>query len=622
MTISSTSRQAGPYAGNGVTVALPFAFKVFATTDVRVVSTNPAGVSSDMALGTQFNVSLNSDQDVSPGGTVTMIVAPAVGYSTTITSKVPALQSLDLTSGGNFYPQSIENALDKVTVLVQQALIDVETAALANPAEWSSSLGAADGSKLVGFVQPDSGAVQRSVLQKLRDKVSSADFNTYVASSDNTGALQAAINAIEARVATGNSNGGVIEIPPGTHTFLGSLLINNSFISLAGSGTQSTLLNFANGALDCFVINGSTAPGGNLRDVWINDMTISGNGLKSAGASVKISNAFRCGMERVSIDNCITGIDVGGNTNSITLRDVMINPNQGASLYGIYWHCPGDGSLRSDALEVYNVVVDANWSNADCFVWDGFCNTLAGSGLRLLHGRYCMRVLNSAASALYYPAFCNLHDAEFEGAKNRALDIRGGNEIKITDFDINNLSGGTSQGNADDYAIYIDSDLAHSITRGVQLTNGRVGLCRSNAIYSDSKDLQMANVTCISASYAGANTAAAVRLGSNSSDVQIANLIAEEFGGTGRCSYAVQIDSGAARIQGSNVSALYCNTGHILNNSSGQVGFYNVINPSGNLVPYVGVLLPNYVNDAAAAAGGVAIGGWYRNGSIQMQRTV
>jgi hypothetical protein len=551
-----------------------------------------------------------------------MIVAPAVGYSTTITSKVPALQSMDLTSGGNFYPQSIENALDKVTVLVQQALIDVETAALANPAAWSSSLGAADGSKLVGFVQPDSGAVQRSVLQKLRDKVSSADFNTYVASSDNTGALQAAINAIQARVATGNSNGAVIEIPPGAHTFLGSLSINNSFIRLVGAGTQSTFLNFANGAQDCFVINGATAPGGSLRDVWISDLQISGNGLKSAGAAVKFSNSYRCGIDRVAIENCITGVDVGNGTNWTRLSHVSITPNQSGSLYGIWWHCVADGSTRSDVLEVEDLVVDGQWSNADCFVWDGMCNTLVGNGLRLLHAKNGLRILNSANSASYYPAFANIHDFEAEGFKTRALDIRGGNEFKFSDFDITNLTANPSQGNADDYAIYIDSDVSHSITRGVQLVNGRVGLCRSNAIYSDSRYMQLANVFCVAASYAGVNNAAAVRLGSNSSDVQIANLTAEEFGGTARCSYAVQIDSGAARIQGSNVSALYCNTGHILNNSSGQVGFYNVINPSGNLVPYVGVLLPNYANDAAAAAGGVAIGGMYRNGSIQMQRTV
>lgn len=438
--------------------------------------------------------------------------------------------------------------------------------------------------------------------------------------TDDTAAFQAAIDYVSTLVVASTFGGAKLFVPAGAYNIAGTLSITRSFISLVGAGVQTTFLNFANGAQDCIVINGATAPGGNLRSVWISDMALNGNGLKSAGATVKFSNSYRCGLENVAIDNCITGVDIGNGTNWTRLNHVSITPNQAGSLYGIWWHCAADGSTRSDVLEVEDVVVEGQWSNADCFVWDGMCNTLIGTGLRLLHAKNGLRILNSANSASYYPAFANVHDLELEGFKNRALDIRGGNDFKFSDFDINNQTGGGSQGNADDYAIYIDADLTHSITRGVQLTNGRVGLCRSNAIYSDSRYLQIANVICASASYASINNAAAVRLGSNSSEVQIANLTAEEFGGTARCSYAVQIDAGAARIQGFNVSALYCNTGHILNNSSGQVGFYNTINISGNLIPYVGVSFQNYANDAAAAAGGVALGGWYRNGSVLMQR--
>lgn len=437
---------------------------------------------------------------------------------------------------------------------------------------------------------------------------------------DETAAFQAAIDAASALVGTNNYGGAQILIPAGVYVITGTLSITNSFISLVGEGNQATTLLFSNGASDCISINGATAPGGTLRDVYIKNMAIKGNGFKTAGASIKVVNAYRCQFENISIESCITGLDIGGGTNWITLKDLIVVPNQANSLYGIWWHCAGDGSTRSDVLVINNVVVEGQWSNADCFVWDGLCNTLVGSGLRLLHAKNGMRILNTANSNSYYPTFANLHDVEMEGFKTRALDIRGGNEFKFSDFDITNLSGDASQGNADDYAIYIDSDVTHSIIRGVQLVNGRVGLCRSNAIYSDSRYLQITNVICATASYAGVNNAAAVRLGANSTDVQIINLTGEEFGGTARCSYALQIDSGATRIQGSNVSALYCNTGHILNNSSGQVCFYNVVNTAGNIIPYVGILLSNYVNDAAASAGGIAIGGFYRNGSILMQR--
>lgn len=39
-------------------------------------------------------------------------------------------------------------------------------------------------------------------------------------------------------------------------------------------------------------------------------------------------------------------------------------------------------------------------------------------------------------------------------------------------------------------------------------------------------------------------------------------------------------------------------------------------------LPLSGATLPNYVNDAAAAAGGVPVSGYYRNGSVVMQRIV
>ena len=42
MTISSTTRIAGPFTGNGVTTVFPFTFKVFANIDLRVAKLNTA----------------------------------------------------------------------------------------------------------------------------------------------------------------------------------------------------------------------------------------------------------------------------------------------------------------------------------------------------------------------------------------------------------------------------------------------------------------------------------------------------------------------------------------------------------------------------------------------------
>ena len=120
MTISSTTRTAGPYAGTGSQTVFGFNFKVFQASDVLVVQTDASGNVTTLALTTNYTVALNSNQDTSPGGSVTLLVAPAVGYSITLSSQVQALQGANLANAGNFYPSVINNALDYLTILVQQ----------------------------------------------------------------------------------------------------------------------------------------------------------------------------------------------------------------------------------------------------------------------------------------------------------------------------------------------------------------------------------------------------------------------------------------------------------------------------------------------------------------------
>lgn len=128
MTISSTTRKAGPYTGNGATVAFPFGFKVFDQTDIVVTATDADGIESTLSLTTHYTVSLNVDQDASPGGTVTMVTAPTAGHLRTITSDVPELQAVALTNMGGFYPAVINAALDRLTILAQQLREEVDRA--------------------------------------------------------------------------------------------------------------------------------------------------------------------------------------------------------------------------------------------------------------------------------------------------------------------------------------------------------------------------------------------------------------------------------------------------------------------------------------------------------------
>lgn len=123
MTISSTNRLA-TFIGSGATATFPFTFKVFEEADLYVVTLTAAtGATTTLKLTTDYTVALNADQDTSPGGSITLTAGNlATGINLTITTDIAALQGLDLANGGAFYPDVINQALDWLTVLVQQVL--------------------------------------------------------------------------------------------------------------------------------------------------------------------------------------------------------------------------------------------------------------------------------------------------------------------------------------------------------------------------------------------------------------------------------------------------------------------------------------------------------------------
>lgn len=142
MTVSSTLRKAGPFNGNGVTTAFPFAFKVFAKTDIQVVKTSAAGVQTTLVLDSDYSVALNADQDNSPGGTVTY---PMVGTPLSAGEKLDAVGSLtydqgtDITNLGRFLPQVHENVFDRIVMLAQQ-LLEKFTRAIVAPVGDTASM--------------------------------------------------------------------------------------------------------------------------------------------------------------------------------------------------------------------------------------------------------------------------------------------------------------------------------------------------------------------------------------------------------------------------------------------------------------------------------------------------
>lgn len=143
MTVASPLAQAGPFAGDGGNTVFPFSFQVFKPEDVRAVRTRRAGAlffDTELHAGTDFSVTVQADQRSNPGGTVTLAAPLQTDETLTLLRRVQATQNTAIPNQGGFYPEVIEAALDKLTMLVQQLETDLRRALLLSVADTGTSM--------------------------------------------------------------------------------------------------------------------------------------------------------------------------------------------------------------------------------------------------------------------------------------------------------------------------------------------------------------------------------------------------------------------------------------------------------------------------------------------------
>lgn len=117
MTVASATARSGPYAGNGSTTVFAYTFRILDQTHLRVVLTNAAGVETVLALTTHYSV---SGVGSSGGGSITMVTAPATGETLTVVRDVPFTQETDYQNQGAYYAETVEDAIDLLTMTDQQ----------------------------------------------------------------------------------------------------------------------------------------------------------------------------------------------------------------------------------------------------------------------------------------------------------------------------------------------------------------------------------------------------------------------------------------------------------------------------------------------------------------------
>ena len=257
MSISSETRKSGPHSGNGITVAFPFSFKVFSTSDVLVVETDPAESETTLVLGSDYSVSLNSDQENNPGGTVTTTTAPATGYKITLGSAVPLKQPAVFTNNGGFFPDVINAALDRLTIIAQQL---------------SEKVGRAVKVNISSSVSPDEliGDLQSATYDAASAAISATSAAAAAAASvsaANNSAIAAAASASAATFPWTPESGGIyyaggnVRVPNGTLVMGSAFSFRNKIINgdmradQRNSGGVFTLATSGNyGGPDRFVV--------------------------------------------------------------------------------------------------------------------------------------------------------------------------------------------------------------------------------------------------------------------------------------------------------------------------------------------------------------------------------
>ena len=302
MTVSSSTARVS-YSGNGSTQAFAVPFYFLSSSHLLVTLRSSAGVETPQVLGTDYTV---TGAGVLTGGTVTMTTAPASGATLVIVRNVPLTQETDLQPNDRLPAETLEQTVDKLTMITQQ-LDEASDRAIKFPVSDSSSFDTTlpVSSTRAGkyFKFGSTGAIS---LDSVAPGYATAVVTDFGAVGDdstvNTTAIQSAIDSL--------TNGGTLFFPTGTYRS-GSLTIGSANIKFLMTG--GTVLKFP-------TLGASTK----AITVNANNFSIEGGKLQGPAASVYVANENGIHM---------LGTSTSARKSGLRLVDVEITQFGGHGIY-------------------------------------------------------------------------------------------------------------------------------------------------------------------------------------------------------------------------------------------------------------------------------------------------
>lgn len=241
---------------------------------------------------------------------------------------IPAAQPLRTLNGyivRSGTPARVYTALEdfSMTVKDKQGRVVFSVLDATSLSNLQSSLASSSGSSLVGFLQAGTGAVTRTVQDKLRDVVSVKDFGAVGDGvADDTAEIQAALDAVYA------AGGGTLYFPAGEYlvTSIVKVFASNISVVFKGAGKMATVLRKTGASTTpIFDLSCTTSPGVTYSPIC--DMRIRGNAKAHDG--IRLTNWARFSLENVYVDACDIGINNRGSLVFVGKECTLVSNNTG-----------------------------------------------------------------------------------------------------------------------------------------------------------------------------------------------------------------------------------------------------------------------------------------------------
>jgi hypothetical protein len=152
--IPAGSRRSPVYTGTGLVSDYDFEFKVFSSGDIAVTQATDLGVESTLVLGSDYTVTLNPNQDLTPGGTITLTAPLPEDYDLVILGDTDYSQTTQLPNGGSYNATIVERAFDRLVIMIQQLLEQINRTlrlSATTPSDVSTELPTPEALSVIGW---------------------------------------------------------------------------------------------------------------------------------------------------------------------------------------------------------------------------------------------------------------------------------------------------------------------------------------------------------------------------------------------------------------------------------------------------------------------------------------